>query len=62
MHVPYKSLFKLNVVKIFPFLNPYLPQFSDPPNPENVRFHSSNSNEIASPFVKMRPNPAAYPN
>ena len=43
--------FKLSEVKtIFLFLNPYLPEFSDPPNPENVRSHSSNSNENATPL------------
>ena len=34
-------LVKVNEVKIFPSLNP---EISDPPNPENVRSHSSNSN------------------
>ena len=40
MHVPYRAFklghpeiidtfVKLNIVKIFPFLNPYLPEFSD---------------------------------
>ena len=45
-----------NEVKIFPFLNPYqyLPEFSDPPNPENVRSHSSNSNESTAPLYSMQ--------
>ena len=37
---------KLNEVKIMPFLNPSLPEFSDRPNPDKARSHSSNSNEI----------------
>ena len=56
MHLPVKplnkvilkgidTLVKLNEVKIFPFLNSYLTEFSDPPNPENLRPHASNSNE-----------------
>ena len=28
------TLVKRNEVKILPFLNPYLPEISDPPNPE----------------------------
>ena len=38
---------KLNEVKIYPFLDLHLPEFSDLPNPENVRSHSSNSNKNA---------------
>ena len=37
-------------VKIVPFLNPSLPEFSDSPNPEDERPHSSNSNENATPL------------
>ena len=44
------TLVKRNEVKILPFLNPYLPEISDPPNPENVRSHSSNSNENVTPL------------
>ena len=40
----------IDEVKVFPFLNSYLPEFSDSPNPENVRLHSSNSNENATPL------------
>ena len=56
MHLPYKAFHQviakwidtlINEVKFLPFLNPYLPKFSDPPNLENVRSHSSNSNENA---------------
>ena len=56
MHLAYKVFFnkqvtrkgidtlvKRNEVKIFPFLNPYLPEFSAPLNSENVRSHYSNS-------------------
>ena len=39
------TLVNFNEVKIFPFLNPNLPEFFDPPNPENVSSHQSNSNE-----------------
>ena len=38
---------KLSEVIIFPFLNTYLPEFYDPPTPENLRSHCSNSNENA---------------
>ena len=41
---------KRNEVKIFPFLNPYLPEISDPSNPENVRSHSSNCNKNVTPL------------
>ena len=41
---------KLNVVKIVPFLNPYLPEFFDPQNPENVRPHFSNTIENTTPL------------
>ena len=44
------TLVKRNEVKIFPFLNPYLPEISDPPNPENVRPHSSNCNKNVTPL------------
>ena len=37
------TVVKFNEVKIYAFLNPYLPEYFDPPNPENVRSHSSNS-------------------
>ena len=47
----------------------YLPEISDPTNPENVRSHSINSELITmqlhysqSIAVKMRPHPAAHPN
>ena len=61
MHLPVKplnqvilkgidTLVKFNEVKIFPFLNSYLPDFSDPPNPENLRPHPSNSNENVTPL------------
>ena len=40
----------IDEVKVFPFLNSYLPEFSDSPNPENVRLHSSNSKENATPL------------
>ena len=36
------TLVKLNELPIIAFVNPFLPEFSDPPNPENVRSHSSN--------------------
>ena len=44
------TLVKRNEVKIFPFLNPYLPEISDPPNPKNVRSYSSNSNKNVTPL------------
>ena len=50
------------LTKNLPILNPYLPQKS-----ENLRPHSRNSIEnatplyIVSPVVKMRPHPAAHP-
>ena len=44
----------VNVVKIFPNVNPCLPEFSDPPNLENVRSHSSNSKENATPFYSIQ--------
>ena len=31
------------------FLNPYIPEFSDLQNPENVQSHSSNSYKNATP-------------
>ena len=40
----------INEVKIVPFLNSYLPEFSDSLIPENERPHSSNSNENATPL------------
>ena len=43
-------LVKRNEVKISPILNPYLPEFFDPPNIEKVRSHSSNSNENVTPL------------
>ena len=51
--------------RIFLFLNPCLPEFSYPKNPENLRPHSSNSIKIVnpiivSPVVKMRPHPVAH--
>ena len=36
--------------RIFPFLNPCLPEFSYPRNPENVRPHSSNSTKNVTPL------------
>ena len=54
------TFLKLGVVKIFLFLNPYIPEFSNPQNPENVLPRSSNSYKIVNPVVKMRPNPAAH--
>ena len=41
------------------------PQFSNPPNPENVTSHSSNAKKerapiIVNPAAKMRPHPAAH--
>ena len=44
------TLVNLNEVEIFPFFNPYLPEFSDPLIPENVRSHPSNSNENTTPL------------
>ena len=44
------TLVKRNEVKTFSFLNPYLPEISDPPNPENVRPHSSNCNKNVTPL------------
>ena len=48
------------------FLNPCLPEFSYPKNPENLRLHFSNSTKkcnpiIVIPVVNMRPHPAAHP-
>ena len=40
---------KVGMVKIFLFLNLYLPEFSDPQNPENVRPRSSNSYKNVTP-------------
>ena len=40
----------IDEVKIVPFLNSSLPEFSDSQNPENVRPHSSNSNENSAPL------------
>ena len=50
---------------LYLFLNHYIPEFSDPQNPENVRPHSSNSYKnataiIVNPVVKMRPHLAAH--
>ena len=58
-----RTIFQL---RIFLFLNPCLPEFSYPENPENLRPHSSNSTKIVnpiivSPVVKMQPHPAAHP-
>ena len=36
--------------RIFLFLNPCLPEFSYPKNPENLRPHSSNSTKIVTPL------------
>ena len=36
--------------RIFLFLNPCLPEFSYPKNPENLRPHSSNSTKNVTPF------------
>ena len=36
--------------QIFLFLNPCLPEFSYPKNPENVRPHSSNSTKNITPL------------
>ena len=52
--------------RIFLCLNPCLPEFSYPKNPENLRPHSSNSTKnltpiIVSPAMKMRPHSAAHP-
>ena len=46
MHLPYKA-FQLGHPEmnwnIIPLLNPYIPELSDPWNPENVQPHSSNN-------------------
>lgn len=66
MHVPYRAFklghpeiidtfVKLNVVKIFPFLNPYLPEFSDPPIPKMY-------DPVLVTLIKMQHHPAAHPN
>ena len=47
--------------KNLPIFNLYLPEFSHPPNTENLRSHSINSNDIVNPVVKMRPHPSAHP-
>ena len=39
----------MTVDKFFLFLNPYMPEFSDPQYPENVWPHSSNSYKNATP-------------
>ena len=51
MHLTYKA-FQLGrpEINIFLSLNPYLPEFSDPPLPKNVRSHSSNAIENATPL------------
>ena len=36
--------------RIFLFLNPCLPEFSNPKNPENLRSHSSNSTKNVTPL------------
>ena len=38
------------VSKNLPIFNPYLPEFSHPPNTENVLSHSINSNENVTPL------------
>ena len=38
-------------LRIFLFLNPCLPEFSYPENPENLRPHSSNSTKIVNPII-----------
>ena len=40
----------LNVIFLYlSILNPYIPEYSNPQNPENVRPHSSNSYKNATP-------------
>ena len=47
------KLSKLNEVKIFPILNPYQPEFSDPTNTEKVPSLSSNSDENVTPLLSI---------
>ena len=76
MHLAYKVFFnnqvtrkgidtlvKRNEVKMFPFLNPYLPEFSAPPNSENVRSHYSNStlSSATSPLAYFQEVPPSLP-
>ena len=47
------------------FLSPFLPEFSDPPNPENLRSHSSNLMKFQPHYsqyiLKMWPHPEVHP-
>ena len=51
------SLVKLNKVRIFPFLNPYLPEFSDPPIPKicDPVHYSQSSREKVTPSSGTSP-------
>ena len=40
--------------RIFLFLNPCLPKFSYPKNPENLRPHSSNSTKNVTPLMSVQ--------